>query len=92
MEFVHEIQAYKKVRLLGSAALSLAYVAMGRADVYQEDGIALWDVAAGLALVKAAGGIVSLRSTNIQNRFNVKAGNPFLLDNASSPLLKTSLR
>jgi myo-inositol-1(or 4)-monophosphatase len=51
-----EILAYKKVRLVGSAALSLAYVACGRADAYHEDGIMLWDVAAGLALLQAAGG------------------------------------
>jgi myo-inositol-1(or 4)-monophosphatase len=51
-----EMAAYKKVRMIGSAALSLAYVACGRGDVYHEDGIMLWDVAAGLALLRAAGG------------------------------------
>src|SRR6266851_4415081 len=51
-----EMSAYKKVRMIGSAALSLAYVACGRGDVYHEDGIMLWDVAAGLALLRAAGG------------------------------------
>lgn len=48
--------AYKKVRMIGSAALSLAYVACGRGDAYREDGIMLWDVAAGLAILSAAGG------------------------------------
>ncbi len=42
--------------MLGSAALMLAQVAAGRFDVYEEEDIYLWDVAAGLALVKAAGG------------------------------------
>jgi myo-inositol-1(or 4)-monophosphatase len=56
--FTARAEAYKKVRLLGSAALSLAYVACGRVDAYAEDGIAIWDVAAGLALVRAAGGAV----------------------------------
>jgi myo-inositol-1(or 4)-monophosphatase len=51
-----EMGAYKKVRMIGSAALSLAYVACGRGDAYHEDGIMLWDVAAGLALLRAAGG------------------------------------
>jgi fructose-1,6-bisphosphatase/inositol monophosphatase family enzyme len=58
LEFVRKVQSYKKVRLLGSAALSLAYVAAGRADAYMEDGIMAWDVGAGLALVLAAGGKV----------------------------------
>jgi myo-inositol-1(or 4)-monophosphatase len=57
-EFLASVQRYKKIRMLGSAALSLAYVAAGRADVYAEDGVMLWDVAAGLALVHAAGGVV----------------------------------
>ena len=41
-----------KVRMFGSAALSLAYVASGRCDSYWEKRIKLWDVAAGLALVR----------------------------------------
>jgi myo-inositol-1(or 4)-monophosphatase len=46
----------KKVRILGSAALELAYVASGRLDVYVERTINLWDVAAGSLLVENAGG------------------------------------
>lgn len=49
---------WRKVRMIGSAALSLAYVAAGRADAYGEENIMFWDVAAGLALVTAAGGRV----------------------------------
>lgn len=56
LRFLSQVQEYKKVRLLGSAALSLAYVAAGRADAYMENNIMLWDVAAGAALVLAAGG------------------------------------
>lgn len=61
-DFVHRVQAYKKVRMIGSAALALAYVAAGRADVYHESSIRLWDVAAGLALVQSAGGVVRMRA------------------------------
>jgi len=46
----------KKIRILGSAALELAYVASGRLDVYIERTINLWDVAAGSLLVQNAGG------------------------------------
>jgi len=46
----------RKVRILGSAALELAYVASGRLDAYAERRINLWDVAAGSLLVENAGG------------------------------------
>ncbi len=47
------------LRRLGAAALDLAYVAAGRFDGYWERGIKSWDVAAGLVLVREAGGFVS---------------------------------
>ena len=53
---VEQVIAFKKIRLLGSAALSLAYIAAGRTDAYYERDIKIWDVAGGLALVRAAGG------------------------------------
>lgn len=51
--FINQIRRYKKIRIIGSAALSLAYVACGRFDVYIEKNVKLWDVAAGLALIKS---------------------------------------
>lgn len=59
-QFVFQVQQYKKVRMIGSAALALAYVASGRFDVYYESAIRLWDVAGGLALIQAAGGVVRM--------------------------------
>jgi len=46
------------VRRTGSAALDLAYVACGRADGYFEAGLKPWDIAAGVLLVREAGGRV----------------------------------
>jgi myo-inositol-1(or 4)-monophosphatase len=46
----------KKIRVMGSAALELVYVASGRLDAYIERTINLWDVAAGQLLVENAGG------------------------------------
>ncbi|HXR48250.1 MAG TPA: inositol monophosphatase family protein [Candidatus Limnocylindrales bacterium] len=46
----------KKIRIMGSAALELAYVASGRLDAYIERTINLWDVAAGALLIECAGG------------------------------------
>lgn len=59
--FIGRIAPFKKVRMVGSAALALAYVAAGIYDVYFEESIRLWDVAAGLALVQAAGGTIRMK-------------------------------
>ena len=45
-----------KIRLMGSAALELAYVASGRLDLYVERTINLWDIAAGALMVECSGG------------------------------------
>ena len=61
--YLHEIQAAMEhtagIRRWGSAALDLAYVAAGRFDAFWEWGLSPWDVAAGLILVREAGGYVS---------------------------------
>jgi len=57
-------QRFKKVRMLGSAALMMAYVASGRVDAYAEDDIMFWDVAAGAALIRAAGGWVEMHDSD----------------------------
>ena len=46
-------------RIFGSAALDLAYVASGRIDGYFQNGLNLWDIAAGTLIVREAGGIVN---------------------------------
>ena len=46
-------------RKSGCAALDLAYVAAGRYDGYFQDNLNLWDIAAGIILVKEAGGILN---------------------------------
>lgn len=47
------------VRRLGSAALDLAYVASGKLDLYYENTLNVWDLAAGVLLVTEAGGLVT---------------------------------
>jgi myo-inositol-1(or 4)-monophosphatase len=54
------VRRARKCRLMGSAALDLAYVACGRLDAYIEQAVSLWDVAAGKLLVEAAGGRAEL--------------------------------
>jgi len=62
--FVERLAPFKKVRMVGSAALAMAYVAAGIFDVYHEESIRLWDIAAGLALVQAAGGTIRMRPSS----------------------------
>lgn len=50
----------RKMRMMGSAALGMAYICCGRLDAYVESTISLWDIAAGKLLVEAAGGKVTL--------------------------------
>jgi myo-inositol-1(or 4)-monophosphatase len=47
------------VRRIGSAALDLAYVACGRFEFFWEEGLKPWDIAAGILIVKEAGGTIS---------------------------------
>lgn len=66
----------RKCRLLGSAALDMAYVACGRLDAYLEQGISLWDIAAGWILVENAGGTVDLTPRDdMKDRYHVVATN-----------------
>lgn len=78
VRFVDQVRKYKKLRLFGSAALSLAYVAAGRADAYYERDIKIWDVAAGLAIVRAAGGTIVREEPATAETRTVYASNPLL--------------
>lgn len=49
----------RDIRRAGGASLDLAYVAAGRVDAYYERGVQAWDVAAGLLLVREAGGLTA---------------------------------
>ena len=73
------IHRVRKCRVLGSAALDLAYVACGRFDAYIETGISLWDVAAGWLLVENAGGAVDLRPLEqMKDKYSIVASNGVL--------------
>ena len=52
----HLARRVRKVRMMGSAALALTYVASGRMDAYVEYGLRLWDIAAGGLIIQRAGG------------------------------------
>jgi myo-inositol-1(or 4)-monophosphatase len=63
IDFHGTLGRFRRGRQLGSAALLLAWVACGRMDAYLEDDIMFWDIAAGMALVAAAGGWVDVQPT-----------------------------
>ena len=66
---IKNFQDWRKVRMIGSAALASAYVASSKADLYIENQSYLWDVAAGAAIVNAAGGEALI--TNLNDKFQV---------------------
>ena len=66
---IKDIQTWKKVRMIGSAAIASCYIASGKAERYQEKGVYLWDIIAGAAIVKSAGGLVEI--TNQRDNFQV---------------------
>ncbi|TXC82178.1 inositol monophosphatase [Luteibaculum oceani] len=69
MEILNKLMHNSRgLRRLGSAAIDLAYVACGRFDAFYEYGLNPWDVAAGIIIVKEAGGKIS----------DFKGGNDFL--------------
>ncbi|MBS0472689.1 MAG: inositol monophosphatase [Proteobacteria bacterium] len=88
--FQHELSAVMGVtagvRRFGAASLDLAYVAAGRFDGYWERGLNPWDVAAGILLVKEAGGVV----TDLNGGGDALMGGTLLAANESlhRPILK----
>lgn len=62
--FAEVVDSFRAVRRLGSCALHLAYVAAGRVAICYESKFSAWDIAAGLQLVRAAGGIIHARDAD----------------------------
>lgn len=89
-EFCHLTNLCQGVRRIGSAALDLAYVAAGRFDGYWERGLKPWDMAAGIVLVREAGGEITdydLKKVSL-NSGRVLASNGLIHGVMSQELLK----
>jgi myo-inositol-1(or 4)-monophosphatase len=84
------------LRRPGSAALDLAYVAAGRVDGFWEIGLKPWDTAAGILLIREAGGLVgTLDGAEYRHNGNIIAGNPRVFNaliEALAPHLPEDLR
>lgn len=79
--FIKNIQMFKKVRMLGSAALMCVFAATGKMDAYFEDDIMLWDIAGSVAIAKANGcGIALERGENSRCRLKCFANKRLMED------------
>ena len=67
-------------RKSGCAALDMAYVAAGRYDGYFQHNLNLWDIAAGIVLIKEAGGIINDINLSISQNIKVIASSPNIND------------
>ena len=67
-----------KLRMMGSAALSLAYVASGRFDAYLESGIRIWDIAAAGFILERAGGDFWRQPIASEHKYRMLANNGWL--------------
>jgi myo-inositol-1(or 4)-monophosphatase len=68
----------RKIRMMGAAALSLAYVAAGRFDAYVESGVSLWDIAAAGLILERAGGEFWRQPIGETGQFRLLANNGLL--------------
>ena len=66
---IKDMQSWKKLRMIGSAAMASCYIACGKGDLYKENGIYIWDIIAGAAIIESAGGIAKI--FNIQDNHQV---------------------
>ena len=78
LKMVKDFQNWRKVRMIGSAAMASMYVASGKADLYTEKKTYLWDIAAGAAIVNAAGGETSIANQNETFQVDVSFSNSYL--------------
>jgi myo-inositol-1(or 4)-monophosphatase len=72
------VRRVRKIRMMGAAALSLAYVATGRFDAYIESGISLWDIAAAGLILECAGGEFWRRPIGDKGQYRMLATNGLL--------------
>ena len=72
----HKYEINLPVRKSGSAALDLAYVASGRYDGYFQNDLNLWDIAAGILILKEAGGVINPINLSENKNIQIKASSP----------------
>ena len=77
----------RSIRKSGSAALDMAYVAAGRYDGYFQKNLKLWDIAAGIIIVKEAGGQTNEIDLNKNQNINIIASSSSISEKLSKNLV-----
>jgi myo-inositol-1(or 4)-monophosphatase len=83
--FINLVHRVRKLRIMGSAALALTYVANGRFDAYIEQGIHLWDIAAGGLIIECAGGEFWHKAVPGKHAYRMIASNGLLRNRLRLP-------
>ena len=92
-EYINISKNVSNVRKYGSAALDMAYVACGRFDGYWQRELNYWDIAAGIVILKEAGGFVEFfeEDTEIPLKKNIIASNANIYEDLTNLLLKKNI-
>lgn len=83
--FIWMAKRVRKMRMMGAAALGLAYVASGRFDAYLERGVSLWDIAAGGLIIERAGGTFWTEAVPGRQKMRMVASNGKIHDQLPRP-------
>ena len=76
-----------KIRNFGSAALDMAYVGAGRLDGFFQKNLNIWDIAAGIIIIKEAGGIINDIDINKNKNIKVLASSSSINEKLTQNLL-----
>ncbi len=92
-EYIAVSNSVSNVRKFGSAALDLAYVACGRFDGYWQRELNYWDIAAGIVILKEAGGFIDFFETDkkIPLKRNILASNAIIHDQLKDLIIKKNI-
>tara|TARA_B100001063_G_scaffold246046_1_gene283757 strand:- start:596 stop:1396 length:801 start_codon:yes stop_codon:yes gene_type:complete len=92
-EYINISKNVSNVRKFGSAALDMAYVACGRFDGYWQRELKYWDIAAGIVILKEAGGFIDFfeEDTNSPLKKNIIASNANIHQEFSNLILKKNI-
>ena len=92
-EYIDVSNKVTNIRKFGSAALDMAYVACGRFDGYWQRELNYWDIAAGVIILKEAGGFINFFDTDNEAplKRNILASNANIHDELSDLILKKNI-
>ena len=92
-EYINVSKNVSNVRKFGSAALDVAYVACGRFDGYWQRELNFWDIAAGIIILKEAGGFVDFFEEDKNNHIkkNIIASNSNIHEDLKQLIIKKDI-